>query len=173
MPFVVSLGLVFFVSWKYYAHLATQDYSSGGDTTYFPFVAMTGEGAEIVYMYEWKRFEKEHPECTLLLPEGDLERIDRELERSQERRSGKGTPIVRLISSEPGKQLIEFEIVGDGLFESRYEATERTIRPLSFTLSGPLFVVRPCGVTILVGIIAPTAILGFARLTRRHIVLFL
>ncbi len=71
----------------------------------------------------------------------------------QKERGRKGIPKIKATDIEQGKQLIEFEIMTDGLYSSRYEATDKTVKPLTFKLAGPLFIFLPCGTTFIVGFI--------------------
>ena len=92
------------------------------------------------------------------MPDDKVELINARLRADQVERGGKGIPSISATNISEGTQLIDVEISRDGLWESRYEATDKDVRPLSCTLAGPMFIFLPCGSTVVIGS------LGFAVL---------
>ncbi|MEK7722958.1 MAG: hypothetical protein AAB336_01290 [Acidobacteriota bacterium] len=104
-------------------------------------------------MEDLEKYKQNNPSFSFLIPNGKVELINAQLIEDQKRRGGKGIPKVVTETIADGKQLIEFEIMGDGFFLSKYEARDKEIKPLMFKLSGVGFVFFPCGITFLVGFV--------------------
>ena len=150
--FFAFLAIAFIVSWKFFENRMQEDVSNT-NPTYFPVIVFTPEKSEAVLLDKLEQYKQNNQNYSFLVPDGKEDLINKQLREDQMRRHGKGTPRVTAKNIAEGKQLIEFEIVGDGLFLSRYEATDKDIKPLTFTLSGPLFVLLPCGTTLVFGFI--------------------
>ena len=150
--FTVFIFLTFWLSWKYFEKRAEQDVSSI-NPTYFPIVAITSDKSKVIMFNEIESVKKEFPNVTFLVPKDKADLIDKQLQIDQQERRGKGIPRIKATDIGDGKQLVEFEIIGDGFYLSRYEATEKTVKPLTFKLAGPLFVFFPFITTFLIGLI--------------------
>ncbi len=152
LGFIIFLVLTFVISWKYFEKQAEEEVS---DTKpeYFPVVIITPNRSELVFTKDLEKYEKDNPNYSFLIPNGKEDLINKQLNDDQIRRNGKGTPRISAKTLAEGKQEIEFEIIGDGLFLSRYEANEKEIKPLMFKSSGPMFVIFPCGATFFFGFI--------------------
>lgn len=150
--FTAFIFLTFWLSWKYFEKRTEVDISLI-NSTYYPIVAITSDKSKVIMVNEIESIKKEFPNVTFLIPKDKADLIDKQLQIDQKERGGKGIPKIKATDIEEGKQLIEFEIIGDGFYLSRYEATEKTVKPLTFKLAGPLFIFLPCGTTFLVGFI--------------------
>lgn len=150
--FVGFLVLIFTLSWKYFENRAERDVSNE-QATEFPVVFMTPGKSRIVLLSSLKDYEKNDPVYSFSVPDGKEESINRQLEESQRERRAKGRPVVRVTPLGGGRQLIELEILSDGFFTARYEATDKEVRPLTFKSAGVGFVFLPCGATFFFGFI--------------------
>ncbi len=152
LGFTAFLVLTFAISWRYFEKQAEQDFSNT-KPEYFPVVVVTPNKSELILTKDLEKYERDNPNYSFLIPNGKEDLISEQLNADQIRRNGKGTPRISAKTLAEGKQKIDFEIVGDGLFLSRYEATEKEVKPLIFTSSGPMFVIFPCGATVFFGFI--------------------
>lgn len=150
--FTVFIFLTFWLAWKYFEKRAEQDVSLL-NPTYFPIVAITSDKSKVIMFDEIESFKKDFPNITFLVPKDKADVIDQQLQIDQKERGGKGIPRIKATDLGEGKQLIEFEIMGDGFYLSRYEATDKTVKPLTFKISGAGFVFLPCGATFIIGFI--------------------
>lgn len=148
--FFAFLITAFILSWNYFESRMQRDASNPES---FPVVVITPEKSEVVWLDNLEQYKQDNQDYSFLVPEGKKNLINEQLQEDQMRRRGKGSPRIIARNITESKQLIEFEIIGDGLFPSRYEATDKDIKPLTFTLSGPLFVFLPCGTTLVIGFI--------------------
>ena len=150
--FIGFLVLTFVISWEYFEKQAEEDVSNI-KSDYFPVVVITPNKSELVLTKNLEKYKKDNPNFSFLIPSGKEDLINEQLNDGQIRRHGKGTSQISAKTIAEGKQLVEFEIIGDGLFLSRYEATDKDVKPLMFKLSGPMFAMLPCGATIFFGFI--------------------
>jgi hypothetical protein len=150
--FIGFIFMSFWLSWQYFEKQAEADVSSM-NPTYFPIVAITSDKSKVIMFDEIDSIKKEFPNFTFLVPNDKADLIDKQLQADQKERGGKGIPRIKATEIGEGKQLVEFEIMGDGLYVSRYEAAEKTVKPLTFKLAGPGFIFLPCGTTFIVGFI--------------------
>lgn len=146
------LIIIFAASWKYFEKQAEENVLNT-EPEYFPVVVITPDKSELVFAKDLDKYEKENPNYSFLIPNGKEDLINKQLNDDQIRRHGKGTTRISAKTVAEGKQEVEFEIIGDGLFLSRYEATDKEMKPLMFKSSGPMFVMFPCGATFFFGFI--------------------
>ena len=151
--FIGFLILTFAISWKYLEKQAEEDVSNT-KPEYFPVIVITSDKSELVFTKDLEKYEKDNPNYSFLISEIGMEDlINKRLDDDQIRRHGKGTPRISAKMLAEGKQEIEFEIITDGFLVSRYEATEKEVKPLMFKSSGPGFVFLPCGATFFFGFV--------------------
>ena len=150
--FVLFLVISFIVSWKYFERRATEDVF-GSRPDYFPIVINSPGKSELILLEDLDKYRNRYPDYSFLVPDEKAELINRQLQSDQQERRGKGVPKITATKIAEGKQLVEVEIIGDGLWDSKYEATDKDITPLKFTLSGPLFPMFPCATTMILGIV--------------------
>lgn len=144
--------LTFGASFKYFENRAAWEVS-GGNYSEFPVVVLRPLGAKIVFINSDGQYEGKSVGDSFIVPSGKEERVNDWLNAGREH-DGRDPRALRVTPIGDGRQLIELEIFGDGLFLSRYEATENEVKPQSLTISGPLFVFFPCGATLVIGFIA-------------------
>ena len=142
LGFSVFFLVVFFFSFKYFEKKLEEDVSAL-NSEYFPIVAIQPERVEIIKLNQIENFKKEFPSTSFLVAEGRELLVNQQLKEFLQNQNGKGIPSIKTTQIAEGKQLIEFEISKDGLFRSRYEATEKTVRPLTFVSAGSGFVFFP------------------------------
>ena len=163
--FIAFLILIFTVSWKYFEKQAEEDVSNT-KPEYFPVVVVTPKKSELVFVTELEEYKKNNPNYTFLISDEKL--VNQQLEIAQKDRRGKGTPQISVKPINKDKQLIEVRIGGDGLFTAKYEATDKEFKPLTLTVSGPLFGLLPCGTTIFFGFIGFIILNLILRLLRKR-----
>jgi len=150
LGFIAFLTVTFLFSWKYFVKRAEEDVSNT-KPEYFPVVVVTPNKSELVFVEELKKYKQSVSTYTFLASDENL--VNQQLKKAQSERRGKGIPQISVKSISEGKQLIEVKIGGDGLFNAKYEATDREFKPLTLTTSGPLFVLLPCASTVFFGFV--------------------
>jgi hypothetical protein len=141
------------VSWKYFEKQAERDVSNQRPDD-FPVVVISPEKSELVFLKDIESYREQNPGTTFLIAPERLGLINSQLQADQAKRHGKGTPRIGAADLGGGRQLIDFEIIGDGLFRSKYEASTDSFRPVSLTVSGPGIMIVSCYVTLLAGVLA-------------------
>lgn len=152
LGFAAFVALTFAISWKVFENRAERDVSNSYVED-FPVVITTSEGSEVILRSSLETYRTDHPDYSFLVPDGKRDLINQHLRASQRDKRAKGTPVVRVEQLADGKQLIELEVYTEGLFVSRYEASDKEVGPLTIKLAGPLFLIFPCGSTLIVGIL--------------------
>ena len=150
LGFIAFLALTFSVSWKYFEKRAEEDVSNTTPES-FPVVVVTQNKSELVFINKLEKYKQENPNYTFLISNEDL--VNRQLQDDQKRRGGRGTPKITVKPISEGRQLIEFEIVGDKVLNVKYEAADKDFKPLAWTVIGPLFSVLVCGAALLCGFV--------------------
>ncbi|HEX8251379.1 MAG TPA: hypothetical protein VF599_24615 [Pyrinomonadaceae bacterium] len=148
--FITFLVLIFAISWRYFETPAERDVSNINAKD-FPVVFIAPERSEIIVLNSLETYKRNNPAYSFLMPVGKEELINQQLEKSQREKGAKGKPQIRAKTISEGKQLIELEILGDGFFLSRYEATDKEVKPLALKMSGAGFVFLPCAATFFFG----------------------
>jgi hypothetical protein len=164
--FVVFLVVTFIVSWKYYEKRFETDVSDSRPND-FPVVINTPGRSELILLGDLEKYKERKTEYSFLVSDEKAELINKQLEADRVLRGGKGIPTITAKPLEAGKQLIEVEINGDGLWDSRYEATDKDVRPISLTVSGPGFPFFPCAATAGFGMVGFILLQGILWLSRR------
>ena len=149
VPLVV---LSFKISWNYFESEREEDLSNTRPE-WFLVVVITSGKSELVFLEDLEQYKQKNPNCTFLVPSGKKDLINYQLEIAQKDRRGKGTPQINVQDLGDGKQLIEVEILGDGLYRGRYEANEKEVSPLSVTSLGPMFPLLPFAVAVFAGVV--------------------
>ena len=164
--FVIFLVVTFILSWKYYEKRMERDVS-GERPDDFPVVINTPGKSELIYLADFEKDKRGGIEYSFLVPDENAELIDEQLKADQVRRRGKGIPKITATTLTPGRQLVEVEISTDGLWDFKYEATDKEVRPHSFTVAGPGFVFLPCTATVGFGIIGFILLQGVLWVSRK------
>lgn len=160
---VIAIGIICFaVSFLFWKNRWQEDVSDRPPHE-FPAVVVTSKAAELILYSGRESFESEYKEYSFTIPTGRVALINEQLRRSQAERGAKGYPEIRVSQISEDRQFIELEILGDGLFESSYEASEKEIRPLKLMLTGPLFIFYPAATTL---VFVLGSFLGFSAARR-------
>lgn len=149
--FTGFIFLTFWLSWTYFEKRTEEDVSSQ-NPEYFPIVAIQPEKVEVIKLPEFEEYKKNNPNVSFLIPLGKESQVNQQLQQWATKRGAKNSREIRVIQNFEGKQIIEYEAFGDGFYLSRYEAKDKTVKPLVFKIAGPGFVFFPCGTTFLIGL---------------------
>lgn len=115
---------------------------------------VTAEGKfDVIKFGELEGFKIINPNYSLLIPKERLEEINENFHLKALEKKVESVPKIKIESEAEGKQTIKISHGGDGIYDFRYEATEKNFKPLTMNRQGPGFIFEPCFITIIIGFV--------------------
>ena len=154
LGFTVFLLVTFFLSIKF-LEARSERPTQSPPQYYLPVFVTLGEKYELIQIQLLEIIHKENPNYSYLVRIDNLDEINRQLvDEYKNKKYGPAIPQLKVEQLTPGKQLIIIYYSGDGLFEHKYEASEKNFKSLTYKLQGPGFIFGPCFFTGCIGLVA-------------------
>ena len=106
-------------------------------SSYMPVLVLTSGNIEVMANSEVETFVQAHPDATFLIPEGEIEALNLQLQASHRDDVSRSFTVEQL---SPNRQYVHVECRAEGAWAGWYEATDKAIVPRFSKIYGSGFV---------------------------------